>query len=162
MTTTGVKVHEGDFRPQQYKISIVAAQFNQMITRPLADAAIDVLLKFGIERGNIEVYWVPGAFEIPLTCKRIFEKKSHVDGIIAIGAVIEGETAHFDHVAGQVAAGVMNVSLEASKPISFCVLTTSTIEQAMNRAGIKLGNKGGEAAQGLLEQLEVFNKSGLH
>ena len=135
------------------QIAIVAAKFNSRITTTLVDGAIDVLKSF-TDR-EVRVYWVPGAFEIPLTCDRLFHAKS-LHGIIALGAVIRGETPHFDYVAGECAKGCTAVSLKHQKPVIFGVLTTNTIEQALNRAGLKMGNKGAEAALALIDLLKLY------
>jgi len=143
-----------------YNVAIVAASFNSMITDSLVKGAVEVLSQAGIGVPNAEIYKVPGAFEIPLTCKRIFSTKN-IDGIIALGAVIRGETPHFDFVAGQCAAGVQKVSLEFAKPISFGVLTTDNIDQALNRAGLKYGNKGADAAGALLQLLHMYDEASI-
>lgn len=142
------------------KIAVVVAQFNSYITDALLKGAKEALLGGGVKEEDIEVYFVPGAFEIPLACKRIFTAKE-VGGIVALGAVIRGETPHFDFVAGECSKGLMNVSLEFAKPIANGVLTTDTVEQALNRAGIKYGNKGAEAAGSLLSLLALFSESGV-
>jgi len=131
-----------------------------MVTESLIRGAVDVLAQNGIGAPNAEIYKVPGAFEIPLTCKRIFSGKN-VDGIIALGAVIRGETPHFDFVAGECASGIARVSLEFGKPISFGILTTENVEQALNRAGLKYGNKGSDAANALLQQLHLYNEASI-
>ena len=141
-----------------YNVAIVVSSFNHLITESLLKASIDVLNANGVSGEFLEIYHVPGAFEIPLTCKRIFHNKN-VDGIIALGAIIKGETPHFDFVAGECASGIQKVSLEYSKPISFGVLTTDNVEQALNRAGLKYGNKGADAASALLKLLQLFDEA---
>ncbi|MDH4261670.1 MAG: 6,7-dimethyl-8-ribityllumazine synthase [Spirochaetia bacterium] len=143
-----------------YNIAIVVSAFNSMITDSLLNGAIGVLSSHGIEAPNCEVYKVPGAFEIPVTCKRIFSGKN-IDGIIALGAVIRGETPHFDFVAGECASGVQKVSLEFGKPVSFGVLTTDNVDQALNRAGLKYGNKGADVAGALLQLLYMYDEASI-
>ncbi len=123
---------------------IVAARFNELITRPLASGARDALLESGVKADHIDEIWVPGSFELPQVAAKA-ARTGRFGAIIAIGAVIKGETAHFDHVAGQAAAGLMKAGLDSGVPVIFGVLTTDTVEQALNRAGLKLGNKGYEA-----------------
>ena len=150
------------FRSQKIdvKVAVVYAEFNSYITDSMAKAALDTLLKNGISKSNIELYKVPGAFELPLMCERILEAKK-AEGIVALGAVIKGETPHFEFVSSGCATGIMRVSLDFKKPISFGVLTTDTVEQALNRAGIKHGNKGADAAQALIDQLKVCQEAGI-
>jgi 6,7-dimethyl-8-ribityllumazine synthase len=156
-----IPVFSGKAQPGRvYNIAIVAANFNGMITDALVKGALDVLTRHGIGSPNVEIYRVPGAFEIPITCKRIFAGKN-IDGIIALGAVIRGETPHFDFVAGECASGVSKVSLEFGKPVSFGVLTTENIDQALNRAGLKYGNKGCDAANALLQLLHMYDEASI-
>lgn len=155
-----IKTYRGKDSGHKWKISIVTAKFNSYITDSLQKGAIEVLLDSGLSEGDIEIYSVPGAFEIPLACKKIFAS-DRADGIVALGAVIKGDTPHFDFVAGECAKGINNIALEYAKPIGFGVITTNTVEQALDRAGIKLGNKGAEAAEGVLTQLRTFFEAGL-
>jgi 6,7-dimethyl-8-ribityllumazine synthase len=134
---------------------IVAAKFNQLITRSLTEAAVDQLVHSGVSLEDIETVWVPGSFELPLVAREAALTKKY-GAVICIGAVIKGETAHFDHVAGQAAAGIMRAGLDSGVPVVFGVLTTDTVEQALNRAGLKLGNKGAEAAMTALETVQVL------
>ncbi|RME91725.1 MAG: 6,7-dimethyl-8-ribityllumazine synthase [Candidatus Hydrogenedentota bacterium] len=142
----------------KYRIAIVVSEFNSMITEKLLQGALEALQQAEIE--DIDVYWVPGAYEIPVTCARVLEAKK-ADGIVTLGAVIRGETPHFDYVASAAATGISKVSLEYKKPIAFGVLTTDTIEQALNRSGLKYGNKGKEAALSLLETLSLYHSAGI-
>jgi len=155
-----VTENRGSFAPKNYKIAVVVAEFNDRVTGSLKEGAVNTLLRYGISKENIEIYWVPGAYEIPLTCKRIIKNKK-IDGVIALGAVIQGETSHFDYVSGGVSSGIMNVSLETNTPIAFGILTTQTVEQALNRAGLKSGNKGSEVAISLIELLELYSQTGI-
>lgn len=148
---------KGQRGSSKFKIAIVVSEFNELITESLLKGATEVFEANDIKP---EIFRVPGAFEIPLTCARVFEARD-VDGILTLGAVIRGETPHFDYVAGQCASGVTSVSLQFKKPISFGVLTTDTVEQAMNRAGLKFGNKGRETAEALLQLLDLYSTSGI-
>lgn len=136
------------------RFAIVAGRFNSFITEQLVQGAIDTLVRHGADAGKISVVKVPGAWEIPLACKRIAKGKK-VDAVIAVGAVIRGGTPHFDYVAGEVSKGVAQASLASDIPIAFGVLTTDSIEQAIERAGTKAGNKGAEAALAAIEMVSL-------
>ena len=151
-----VKTYEGDFKEVSGKFAIVVGRFNSFVVESLLEGAIDALVRQGIEQANIEIYRVPGAFEIPLAVKRVAASKKH-DAIIALGAVIRGGTPHFDFVAGECNKGLAQVSLEYGVPVSFGVITTDSIEQAIERSGTKAGNKGAEAALGALEMVNVID-----
>ena len=155
-----LKEFKSDSSPMELKVAIVASEFNQHITDKLYKAAIETLVNKNIPLENIQVFWVPGAFEIPLTCKKIFDKKN-CDGIITLGAVIRGETPHFDYVADNCARGISQVSTEYGKPIIFGVLTTDTVEQAIERSDWERRNKGKEAAHSLLNLFSMYKKAGL-
>ena len=144
----------GNYTGTGLKIGIVVARFNDFVTTKLLAGAVDDLQRHGVAAEAIDVAWVPGAFEIPLTVQRM-AKTDRYEGIIALGAVIRGETAHFDYVCNGVANGIATVSLAADLPVMFGVLTTDTIEQAMNRAGFKGGNKGADCAVSLLETINL-------
>jgi 6,7-dimethyl-8-ribityllumazine synthase len=133
------------------KIGIICAQFNEIITSKLLEGALKALKKQGISDSNIAIKMVPGAFELPLATQKLLE--AGCDGCIAIGAVIRGSTDHYNYVCSAATNGIMNVQLKTGKPVGFCVLTCDTLEQAFDRAGGKLGNKGAEAAHTLLEVL---------
>ena len=151
-----MKILEGDFTDaKNYKIAIVVSRFNDFITEKLLDGALYTLKKYGVKEENITVLWVPGSFEIPLASKII---SKNVDGVICIGVVIKGDTVHFDFVANQNASGVLNASLETQIPIIYGILTTETVEQALNRAGIKMGNKGSQSAIALIEMISLLKK----
>ena len=138
------------------KVAIIVARFNQFINESLVNGAVDALTRIGqVEDKNITVIWVPGAYEIPLTAKVAAQSKKY-DAIVALGTVIRGSTAHFDFVAGESSSGLLNASLEYSIPVGFGILTTESIEQAIERAGTKAGNKGAEAALTALEMLNVI------
>lgn len=148
---------EGHIEAKSAKVAIVVSRFNSFVVESLLSGAIDTLKRFGqVSEDNITVVRVPGAFELPLAAKKV-AASGKFDGIIALGAVIRGGTPHFDFVAGECNKGLAQVSLEFNTPVSFGVLTTDTIEQAIERSGTKAGNKGGEAALGLLEMVNVLS-----
>ncbi len=153
-----IKYINGKYEGLDIKIAIVASRFNDFITNNLIEGAIDVLTRHNVNEDNITIVKVPGAFEIPLTCKKI-TKTGKYDAIIALGAVIRGSTPHFDYVSAEVSKGIANVSLDSGIPVIFGVLTTDTIEQAIERAGTKAGNKGAESALSAIEMVNLF-KSG--
>ncbi|QSX30941.1 MULTISPECIES: 6,7-dimethyl-8-ribityllumazine synthase [Shewanella] len=147
---------QGNIEAKTAKVAIVVSRFNSFLVESLLEGAIDTLKRFGqVSDDNITVVRVPGAFELPLAAKKV-AASGKFDGIIALGAVIRGGTPHFDFVAGECNKGLAQVSLEFNTPVSFGVLTTDTIEQAIERSGTKAGNKGGEAALGLLEMVNVL------
>ncbi|MBN1616336.1 MAG: 6,7-dimethyl-8-ribityllumazine synthase [Spirochaetales bacterium] len=148
-------IHEGSLIAQGLRIAIVASRFNDFIVSSLIDGATDALLRHGIDESTIELVKVPGAYEIPLAAS-IMANKSDIDAVICLGAVIRGSTAHFDYVCAEVSKGIAQVSLSAGKPVLFGVLTTDTIEQAIERAGTKAGNKGFEAATGAIEMCNLL------
>ncbi|KZX36574.1 6,7-dimethyl-8-ribityllumazine synthase [Wohlfahrtiimonas chitiniclastica] len=150
-----MQVIEGNLSISNKKIAIVAGRFNSLITKQLIDGAVDALKRHGLNEENIQLAWVPGAFEIPLIAQQ-FAKKADVDAVICLGAVIRGSTPHFDFVANEVSKGIASVSLESAKPIAFGVLTTDSIEQALERAGTKAGNKGADAAITVIEMLNLM------
>ncbi len=147
---------EGKVIAPNAKVAIIVARFNQFINDSLVSGAIDALTRIGqVDESNISVIWVPGAYEIPLTAKVAAQSKKY-DAIVALGTVIRGSTAHFDFVAGESSSGLLSTSLEFSIPVGFGILTTESIEQAVERAGTKAGNKGAEAALTALEMLNVI------
>lgn len=148
---------EGDLNARGHRYGIVAARFNRPITERLLTAAYECLIGHGVAEKEISLAWVPGAFEIPIAAKQLALSKK-VDGVICLGAVIRGETPHFDFVAGQMASGIMNVSLESMVPIIFSVLTTNTIEQAETRSGIKGTNAGFQGAMAAIEMVNLLKK----
>ncbi|MEK7366154.1 MAG: 6,7-dimethyl-8-ribityllumazine synthase [Candidatus Deferrimicrobiota bacterium] len=151
-----VRVIEGDLQGQGVKVSIVVSRFNSFITDRLLEGALDALRRHGVEEKGITVVRVPGSFEIPLGVRRAAGQK--VDAVIALGALIRGGTPHFDYLSAEVTKGVAQVSLETGIPVSFGVLTTDTVEQAIERAGAKAGNKGAEAAQSALEMVSLLRR----
>ena len=148
---------EGDLSAKGKKIAIIAGRFNDFITNKLVSGAIDALTRSGADENNIDIIKVPGAFEIPLIAKTVSENKKY-NAIICLGAVIRGATPHFDFVSNEVAKGVAQAGMEAKIPIIFGVLTTDSIEQAIERAGAKSGNKGFEAAMAAIEMSNLMNK----
>jgi 6,7-dimethyl-8-ribityllumazine synthase len=150
-----VTVFEGNFRGEGLRMAIAASRFNEAIVTRLVDGALDGLCRHGVERGAIDVAWAPGAFELPLVAARLASSGQY-DAVIALGAVIRGATGHYDIVAGQCAAGIQRAQLDAGVPIVFGVLTTDTIEQAVERAGTKSGNKGFEAAAAAIEMANLL------
>lgn len=138
------------------KYLILTSKWNDMITRPLKDGAIETLKDAGVKEENIKHVWVPGAFEIPVAAA-VAARTKNWDAIICLGCVIKGDTAHFEYVAGPNASGMMGVSVETGVPIINGVLTTENVEQALNRAGIKMGNKGIEAAHAALQMTKIID-----
>lgn len=139
------------------KVGIIVSRFNDFIGTKLLEGAKDALIRHDVSEENIDIVWVPGAFEIPLAAQRLAQTKKY-DGIITLGAVIRGSTPHFDYVCAEVSKGIASLSLEHQMPIMFGVLTTNTIEQAVERAGTKAGNKGFDTALGLLEMMSLLSK----
>jgi len=137
------------------KVAIVASKFNSLAVDRLVEGAVSTLEQHGISFDNIVIYEVPGAYELPLAVKNI-ASQSDISGVIALGAVIKGATPHFDYVCSNAASGIMNVQLDVNKPISFGVLTTNTLEQALERSGSKAGNKGIEATLAVLEMISLL------
>jgi len=150
-----IKTLEGNFTSKGLKIAIVISRFNNFITAKLQEGAIDSYVRHEGLSEDLTLYKIPGAFEIPLTCQKIAQTKKY-DGIVALGAVIRGDTPHFDYVANEVTKGVAQVSLNSGVPIAFGVLTTDNIEQAIERAGSKAGNKGSEAMISVIETINLF------
>ena len=153
----GYTVLEGFFEGTGAKIAIVVSRFNVFITQKLLEGALDVLRRHQVVEEDIYVTWVPGAFEIPLVAKKLAETNKF-DAVICLGAIIRGATPHFEYVASEASKGVAHVMLETGIPIIFGILTTDTIEQAIERAGTKAGNKGAEAALSALEMISLLKK----
>lgn len=146
---------QGDLQAASYKYAIVSSRFNEVITKRLVDGAIDCLARHGAADDAIDVVLCPGSFELPIVARKLVDSKKY-DAIICIGAVIRGDTPHFDYIAAEVTKGIANLSMESRLPIAFGVLTTDTMEQALERAGLKHGNKGWEAALTVMEMLNLF------
>jgi 6,7-dimethyl-8-ribityllumazine synthase len=148
---------DGALDARGMRLAIVAGRFNAHITRPLVDGALGALTELGLATEDVPVHWVPGAFEIPLVAKRLAES-GRVDGVICVGAVIRGETAHFEYVAGPCAAGVAQAGLDTGVPVIFGVLTTDDEQQALDRAGGSAGNKGDEASRTAVEMVTLLRQ----
>jgi 6,7-dimethyl-8-ribityllumazine synthase len=150
------KTLEGIISAEGFRFAIVVSRFNDFISSKLVEGALDALKRHGAIEDNITVVKVPGAFEIPIAAKRVASNKEKYDAIICLGAVIRGATPHFDYVASEVAKGIAVVSLESNIPVTFGVLTTDNLEQAIERAGSKSGNKGWDAAMAAMEMASLF------
>ncbi|AJG97966.1 6,7-dimethyl-8-ribityllumazine synthase [Clostridium beijerinckii] len=154
-----MNIFEGNLVSEGLKFGIVVGRFNEFIGGKLLEGAIDGLKRHGVKEEDIDIAWVPGAFEIPLIAKKM-AKSPKYDGVICLGAVIKGSTSHYDYVCSEVSKGIASVSLESEKPVIFGVLTTNTIEQAIERAGTKAGNKGYESAVSAIEMANLLNTIG--
>ena len=150
-----MKVYEGHLTGDNVRIGIVVSRFNEFITSKLLGGAEDCLIRHNVNPDNIEVAWVPGAFEIPLIASKMANSGKY-DAVIALGAVIRGSTTHYDYVCSEVSKGIANVSLSSDIPVMFGVVTTENIEQAIERSGTKAGNKGYDCAMGALEMIELI------
>ena len=153
------RVIEGDLIATTASITIVVARFNELVVDSLLKGALDALKRHGVQDSNVTIVKVPGAFELPLAAKKAAEQEG-CDAVIVLGAVIRGGTPHFDYVAGQAASGIAQVGLEANKPVIFGVLTTDSIEHAIERSGTKAGNKGADAAVTAIEMISLSRKMG--
>jgi 6,7-dimethyl-8-ribityllumazine synthase len=151
------RVLTGDLFGQGSRFGIVVARFNELVTRPLLDGALDGLHRHGVDDDDVDVAWVPGSFEIPIVAKKLAETGSYA-AVICLGAVIRGETDHYDHVAGAVTSGLVRVGMDTGVPAIFGILTTDTVEQALNRAGLKSGNNGYAAAVTAIETASLLGK----
>lgn len=152
-----MKIYEGKLVADGVKIGIVAGRFNEFITSKLISGALDGLKRHNVDEDNIEIAWVPGAFEIPLVASEMARSKKY-DAIICLGAVIRGNTSHYDYVCNEVSKGIAHVSLETGIPVMFGVVTTENIEQAIERAGTKSGNKGYDVAVGAIEMINLVRE----
>lgn len=149
----------GDYTTHGGRYAVVAGRFNSFIVEHLIDGAVDTLVRHGVEAKDIDLFHAPGAFEIPLIAQRAAATKKY-DAVIALGCVIRGATPHFDYVAGECAKGIAQVSLKYDLPVAFGVLTVDSIEQAVERAGTKAGNKGAEAAMSAIEMVSLLKRMG--
>ena len=152
-----MNIYEGKLSAENLKFGVVVSRFNDLISRKLLDGAVDCILRHYGDMNNIDVYYVPGAYEIPVAAKKLAELKKY-DSIICLGALIRGNTPHFDYISAEVSKGIAQVGLEYSIPIIFGVLTTDSIEQAIERAGTKAGNKGWDAALAAIEMANLFKQ----
>jgi len=155
-----MKTYQGRLQAKGLKIGIVVSRFNQFISERLLEGALDALHKLGTEEKDISIYRVPGSFEIPIIVKKLAGAKK-VDGIICLGALIRGDTPHFDFLSAEITKGLAQVSREEGMPVSFGILTVDTIEQGIERAGTKSGNKGWDAAFSVVETLNLIKEAGL-
>jgi 6,7-dimethyl-8-ribityllumazine synthase len=149
------KVHQGLLAATGFRFAIVVARWNDFLTSKLTEGALDALERLGADEDSVEIFKVPGSFEIPLTAQKV-AAGGRFDAIICIGTVIRGETSHFEHVAGEAAKGVSNVAMQSGIPVLFGIVTAETLEQAINRAGVKAGNKGFEAAMSAVELVNLY------
>lgn len=152
-----MKIYEGNLLAEGLKFAIVAARFNEFITNKLVSGALDALKRHGTKEEDIELAWVPGAFEIPLAAQKLAQSKRY-DAVICLGAVIRGATPHFEYVSAEVSKGIAHISLDTGTPVIFGVLTTDSIEQAVERAGTKAGNKGFDAAVSAIETANLLRQ----
>lgn len=151
------KTITGELVVRGQRFALLVSRFNDFIGSRLLDAAIDTLCRHGCQPGNITVIWVPGAWELPLTARQA-ARSGRFDAVICLGCVIRGETPHFDYVAGEAAKGIAHAGFDANIPVIFGVLTTNTLDEAINRAGAKAGNKGADAAVAAIEMVNLFAK----
>jgi 6,7-dimethyl-8-ribityllumazine synthase len=151
-----MKHFEGNLQAKGVKLGVVISRFNDLITKELLSGAKDCFIRHGGNEDDLHVAWVPGAFEIPLVANKIAAKD--YDAVVCLGAVIRGATPHFDYIAAEVSKGVAKVSLDTGKPVIFGVITTDSIEQALERAGTKAGNKGWNAVQNAIEMVNLFRE----
>ncbi|MFZ3116671.1 MAG: 6,7-dimethyl-8-ribityllumazine synthase [Syntrophales bacterium] len=151
------KIIEGKLSAKGMKIGIVASRFNDFICGRLIEGALDALIRSGVDEKDVAVYKVPGAFELPLAAKKL-AKSARFDAVVCLGAVIRGATPHFEYISAEVTKGIAAVGMETEVPVTFGVLTTDTIEQAIERAGTKSGNKGWDAAITAIEMVDLFRK----
>lgn len=149
------KVHQGLLTAQGFRFAIIVSRWNDFLTAKLTEGALDGLERLGADEASVEIFKVPGSFELPLTALKV-ARSGDFDAVICLGVVIRGETPHFEYVAGEAAKGVSNAALQSGVPVLFGVVTTDTLEQAINRAGVKSGNKGFEAAMSAVELVNLY------
>jgi len=153
------RILEGQYSAKGKKFAIVVSRFNELISKKLLEGALDCLARHGGNTDDVDIAWVPGAFEIPVATKRFAATKKY-DAIICLGAVIRGATPHFEYIAAEVTKGIAQVSLEFGLPVSYGVITPDTLEQALERAGTKAGNKGWDAGMSAIEMADLFGRMG--
>lgn len=153
------KVFQGHLSAKGKRFGIIVSRFNELICSKLLEGALDCLIRSGCNENDIEVAWVPGSFEIPVAAKRFAASKKY-NAIICLGAVIRGATPHFEYISAEVTKGIAQVSLEFDIPVAYGIITPDTLEQALERAGTKAGNKGWDAAQSAIEMADLFDKIG--
>jgi len=152
-----MQIWEGELKGQGLRFALVVSRFNDFITSKLVEGALDHLLRHGVDKGDVHIVKVPGAFEVPLVAKKLASSGNY-QGVICLAAIIRGSTPHFEYVSSEVTKGIAQVSLETGIPVIYGVITADTIEQAVERAGTKMGNKGGDAALAALEMANLINK----
>jgi len=155
-----MKIYEGQLQAKGFKIGIIVSRFNDFISSRLLEGALDALRRLGAEEDDLTIYRVPGSFEIPFLAKKLARSKK-VDGLLCLGVLIRGDTPHFDFLSAEITKGIAQVSLEEGIPCSFGILTVDNIEQAIERAGTKAGNKGWDAAVSLIEMLNLVKSAQL-
>ena len=153
------KTHRGKLDAEGFRFAVVESEWNDFLTSRLTAGVLETLEKLGVNEEDVELFKVPGSFELPLTAKKI-ARKNEFDAVICVGVVIRGETPHFDYVAGEAAKGIGQAGMETGIPVVFGVITADTVEQALNRAGVKSGNKGVEAANSAVELVNLYNSIG--
>lgn len=151
------KVIEGHLQAKDKKFAMVVSRFNELICRKLLEGALDCIARHGGNLDDVDIAWVPGSFEIPMAAKK-FAQSNKYDAVICLGAVIRGATPHFEYIAAEVTKGIAQVALEAGIPVTYGVITPDTLEQALERAGTKAGNKGWDAALSAIEMADLFEK----
>ena len=155
-----MKTYEGKLKAEGLKIGIILSRFNQFISGRLLEGALDALNKLGAAEKDISIYKVPGSFEVPILAKKLAEAKK-VDGIICLGVLIRGDNPHFDYLSAELTKGLAQISMEEGIPVSYGILTVDTIEQGIERAGTKAGNKGYDSTFSLIETINLIKKAGL-
>jgi 6,7-dimethyl-8-ribityllumazine synthase len=160
MKESQMKTYQGKLQAKGLKVGLILSRFNQFISERLLEGALDALYKLGAEEDDIFIYKVPGSFELPVVAKKLARTKK-VDGIVCLGVLIRGDTPHFDFLGAEVTKGLAQIAMEEGVPVSFGILTVDTIEQGIERAGTKAGNKGYDAAFALVETLNLIIESGL-
>lgn len=148
---------QGQFKQTDFKVAIVVSRFNELVTKALVNGAVATLTQFGLNADNIDVYWVPGAFEIGYLSKKLVDSGKY-DGLMTLGAVIRGETDHYQMIINSVTNAAMTLNLEGKIPVTFGILTTDNIDQALQRSGLKVGNEGSATAQSLLEMMNLTSE----
>ena len=150
-------IYEGHLVDSTHKFAIVVARFNSFITDKLVEGALDTIERHGGNKQNVDVFKVPGCFEVPMAAQKL-ASKSKYDAIICLGALIRGETPHFDYIASECTKGIAAIALQAQIPVTYGIITANTVDQAVNRAGVKVGNKGADAALSAIEMVDLYNK----
>lgn len=152
-----IKVHSGQLNGKSQKHAIIVSRFNELLTTKLLEGAIDCLSRHGVAEKDIQVFWVPGSFEIPYAAQKAALSKKF-DAVVCLGALIRGDTPHFDFIAAEASKGIANISLETKMPVVFGIVTADTLDQAIERAGTKAGNKGWDAALAAIEMIDLYKQ----